>query len=95
MGGYYAAHAERLGFSDEVATIRHAWQSGDRLAAVRAVSDGMIAACTLGSEADTASRRIARLVAEGIQVPVASFPHGCSEAEIAESIDRLAADLLR
>jgi F420-dependent oxidoreductase-like protein len=90
MGTFYASFLERLGFRDEVATIRTAWDAGDRRSAVHAVAREMLDACTLGSSEHAARERIKQLQAEGIRMPVLTFPHGATESEIRQSIEIVA-----
>lgn len=90
MGTFYASLLERLGFREEVATIRALWIVGDHKSAVHAVTQQVLDACTLGSSEHEARERIKQLRAEGIRLPVLTFPYGATESEIRQSVEAIA-----
>jgi F420-dependent oxidoreductase-like protein len=86
MGTFYAEHARRLGFDEAVQSIRSAWSSGARRHAVNLVPTELLAVTTLGTDPAGARERLEDYRRAGITIPVAAFPHGCSESEIARAL---------
>ncbi len=66
----YARAFERAGFADEVAALRAAHHSGDREAAVAAVSDRMVDAIDICGDADHVARAVQAYRDAGVDDPV-------------------------
>ncbi len=66
----YARAFERAGFADEVAALRAAHRSGDREAAVAAVSDRMVDAIDICGDADHVARAVQAYRDAGVDDPV-------------------------
>lgn len=92
MGTFYARFVGRLGFEQEVSEIRGKWQSGDRIGAVRAVPDELLATTTLGSDPETARRRIRQYRGEGVALPILALPDGCTSDQAAATLHALSPD---
>lgn len=90
MGTFYAGFVSRAGLADAAAEIRRRWQAGDRLGAVDAVDQVLLDVCTLGTDAETAQRRLDEYRQEGVGLPVLTPPHGSAVEEITQTIEALA-----
>ena len=58
------------GFGDEAAVIAEAWARGDRDAAARAVSDGLVDAICIAGSAERCRERVEAYHASGIDLPI-------------------------
>lgn len=86
----YATAFERAGFADEVAQLRAARASGDRDAAVAAISERMVDTIDICGDASTVSDAVSAYRAAGVQVPVIMpLPWGEDRRKVIE--DTLAA----
>lgn len=94
MGTFYATYFDRLGFASEAGKVREAWTRGERKRAVQAVTEGLLAACTLGSSVPEVLERLTEFRLHGVTQPVLAFPHGASEDEIEDTLTNLAPDYL-
>jgi hypothetical protein len=89
MGAFYAAFLRRQGFGPDVDRVRALWQAGERLRAVRAVSDDLLASCTLGTTPEEARHRLADYREEGIDLPILAIPHGATWQEADATVQGL------
>ena len=62
------------GFDGEATDIARAWAEGDREAAIRSVSDGMIDATSVAGTADFCRERLEAYRQSGIDLPIISLP---------------------
>jgi probable F420-dependent oxidoreductase len=86
----YAKAFERAGFAEEVAQLRAARASGDRDAAVAAISERMVDSIDICGDARTVSDAVGAYRAAGVQVPVIMpLPWGEDRRKVIE--DTLAA----
>lgn len=90
MGTFYRDALRRRGLAEPVDRIHTLWQTGDHRGAVAAVSDALLAQCTLGSDLDNAASRLHDLRAAGVNLPILTFPHGATAGEISGTIRALA-----
>jgi alkanesulfonate monooxygenase SsuD/methylene tetrahydromethanopterin reductase-like flavin-dependent oxidoreductase (luciferase family) len=90
MGTFYAEMMRGMGFEDDVARVRAAWQQGDRAAAVRSLSDPLLDVCTVAGRPDVARRQLERFRSDGINLPILAPPHGTSSEEAASLVETLA-----
>jgi F420-dependent oxidoreductase-like protein len=90
MGTFYFAFVERMGFAADAQKIRQLWSSGERKLAIRAVPQELLDLCTLGDGAEPARERLQLLREDGIRLPIVTFPHGSTEAEISRTLQTLA-----
>ncbi len=90
MGDYYHRLFSRYGYRDECDRIRGAWRSGDRALAASLVSDDMLDKVAVLGDADECRAKLDAYRAAGADVPVVSFPHGCSPDEAMRTLEALA-----
>jgi probable F420-dependent oxidoreductase len=83
----YAAYHEWLGRGDALREMWHAWASGDRKAAVAAVSDEVIDELFIHGSAEACRAHIQRYVTAGVTTPVlALVPWGISETDALDAL---------
>lgn len=69
MGVFYYQHVSRLGYADEAAAIKRAWDGGGAAAGAAAVPDAMIDAMTLVTDSvDRARERLEEQAAAGVDL---------------------------
>jgi F420-dependent oxidoreductase-like protein len=90
MGTFYYTFVKRMGFAAEAHKVRQLWSSGGRRLAVAAVPQQLLDLCTLGGEAEAARQRLDLLREDGVRLPIVTFPHGSTEAEISHTLNVLA-----
>ena len=90
MGTFYASFLSRMGYAQEVATVRERWTGGDRLGAVAAVPDDLLATATLGTDPGTAAVRLADYRMGGLGLPILALPHGCTVEGARQTVRALA-----
>jgi probable F420-dependent oxidoreductase len=74
---YYRRYFAGIGFETEAEALAHAWERGDRDAAVDAVTEPMIRAVTIYGSAEECRQRLQAYRDAGLQLPViAPFPIG-------------------
>ncbi len=93
MGTFYADFVTRLGYRERADELQRLWKSGDRRAAVRAVSDELLEVCTLGVEEESARMRVAAYRDDGIALPIVAPAHGAIPQQIADTLEALAPGL--
>jgi probable F420-dependent oxidoreductase len=86
---YHRLLAE-AGFADAVATVKAAWDRGDREGAARLVPDALIDAVALAGTPDECRARIERYRASGIALPIVT-PRGGGPDPKARVVDALRA----
>jgi F420-dependent oxidoreductase-like protein len=90
MGTFYFESFSRAGFAEEAEKVRDAWNSRDRELAAAAVSDRMLeSVCVLG-DAQQCRDQMAKFRQAGIDIPIATFPHGTDLEAIQRTIKALA-----
>ncbi|GAC1396872.1 MAG: TIGR04024 family LLM class F420-dependent oxidoreductase [Chloroflexota bacterium] len=90
MGSYYNSMISRSGFPTEAQQIKTLWQVGNRASAAAAVSEKLLSACTVGTEKEHGTQRLADYRSEGIGLPVLTFPHVATRAEVEATLLALA-----
>lgn len=78
MGSFYADMLASHGFTDEVASVKRAWETGQR-AAIAAVSDRLLDATALVGTPDEIVARLREWVSLGLEEPLLSLPQGAPE----------------
>ncbi|HEX6676680.1 MAG TPA: LLM class F420-dependent oxidoreductase [Actinomycetes bacterium] len=83
----YRAFHEWLGRGDQLAPMWHAWESGDRKAALAAIPDEVVDALVVHGPPAACRERIARYVAAGVTTPVlALLPTGGDPTELVRGL---------
>ena len=90
MGTFYFESFSRAGFATEAQAIREAWNSKNRDQAAAAVSDRMLESVTVLGDAQQCRDQMAKFRQAGVDMPVATFPHGTELDAIHRTIDALA-----
>jgi len=90
MGNYYFDSFCRAGFETEATAVRDAWASRDRDQAANAVSDRMLESVVVLGDAQQCQDQIAGFRKTGVDMPVATFPHGMELSAIHRTISALA-----
>ena len=90
MGTFYFESFSRAGFATEAQAIREAWNSKNRDQAAAAVSDRMLESVTVLGDAQQCRDQMAKFRQAGVDLPVATFPHGTELDAIHRTIDALA-----
>ena len=90
MGTFYFESFSRAGFATEAQAIREAWNSKNRDQAAAAVSDRMLESVTVLGDAQQCRDQMAKFRQAGVDLPVATFPHGTELDTIHRTIDALA-----
>lgn len=90
MGSYYHGFVARLGLEEEANMIRSRWEGGRHREAMAAVTEEMLALCTLGTEAGAARERLAEYRADGVSLPILAFPHGSTIEIVQDTLAALA-----
>jgi len=90
MGNYYFDSFSRAGFETEATAVRDAWASRDREQAANAVSDRMLESVVVLGDAQQCRDQIAGFRQAGVDMPVATFPHGMELSAIHRTIAALA-----
>ena len=68
MGDFYREQLTRLGYEDEVRSIRHAWDEGGRAAGTDAVSDALVESIHFAGPVEACAERIAALEEAGVDM---------------------------
>jgi F420-dependent oxidoreductase-like protein len=68
MGDFYREQLIRLGYEDEVRTIRHAWNEGGRVAGTAAVPDALVDSLFFAGPVEACRERLAALEEAGIDM---------------------------
>jgi F420-dependent oxidoreductase-like protein len=89
MGTFYASMLSRLGFQDDVARVRDAWQEGDRISAVKAVPNSLLELCTIAGSGTESARRLRSYRLEGVSLPILAVPRGSAADEVASLVEGL------
>jgi alkanesulfonate monooxygenase SsuD/methylene tetrahydromethanopterin reductase-like flavin-dependent oxidoreductase (luciferase family) len=92
MGTFYFNFVTLLGFDAEAQAIRSAWEAGNRVGAVNAVSDRLLDLCTLGADGEGSRQKLDEYHEQGLHLPILALPHGCTAAEARETMEILAPD---
>jgi F420-dependent oxidoreductase-like protein len=90
MGTFYFESFSRAGFATEAKAVRDAWGSKNRDQAAGAVSDRMLESVTVLGDAQQCRDQMAKFRQAGVDMPVATFPHGTEIDTIHLTIDALA-----
>ncbi|NQW22866.1 MAG: LLM class flavin-dependent oxidoreductase [SAR202 cluster bacterium] len=90
MGNYYFESFSRAGFANEAKAIQEAWGSGDRERAAGAVSDKMIESVAVLGTPEQCRDQLSSFRQAGVDMPIATFPHGTDVAAIHRTIQALA-----
>jgi alkanesulfonate monooxygenase SsuD/methylene tetrahydromethanopterin reductase-like flavin-dependent oxidoreductase (luciferase family) len=68
MGDFYREQLTRLGYEDEVRSIRHAWDEGGRAAGTEAVPDALVESIHFAGPVEACVERIAALEEAGVDM---------------------------
>jgi hypothetical protein len=90
MGTFYYNFVTELGFGEETRAIREAWEAGNRVTAVNAVSDRLLDLCTLGADGPRSRQKLDEYHEQGLHLPILSLPHGTTAAEARDTLEALA-----
>jgi len=90
MGSYYFDSFSRAGFASEAQAVQDAWGSGDRERAAAAVSDRMLESVAVIGTPEQCRSQLAQFRQAGVDLPIATFPHGADVAAILRTIKALA-----
>jgi len=78
MGNYYFDSFSRSGFADEAKAVRKAWASRNRDEAANAITDQMLESVVVLGDPQQCRDQIAKFRQAGVDMPVATFPHGAT-----------------
>ena len=90
MGSYYFDSFSRAGFAGEAQAVREAWSSGNREQAGAAVSDRMLESVAVLGTPEQCRSQLTKFREAGVDLPIATFPHGTSLDAITRTIQALA-----
>ena len=90
MGTFYFESFSRAGFANEAKKVRDAWNSRDRELAAASISDQMVESVAVLGDAQQCRDQMAKFRQAGIDIPVATFPHGADLEAIHRTIKALA-----
>ena len=90
MGTYYFDSFSRAGFANEAKAVRDAWGSPNREQAANAVTDRMLESVAVLGDAQQCRDQMAQFRKAGVDLPVATFPHGTEMATIHRTLEALA-----
>ncbi|PSP73674.1 TIGR04024 family LLM class F420-dependent oxidoreductase [Halobacteriales archaeon QS_3_64_16] len=91
MGDYYRESLARQGHAETAEAITEHWQSGEREAAVAAISDELLDDLAVAGTPDRARKLLSEFGAiEGVDALAVSFPREAGSEEIEATIDALA-----
>ena len=90
MGAFYFESFSRAGFANESKKVRDAWNSRDRELAAAAVSDRMVESVAVLGDAQQCRDQMAKFRQAGMDIPIATFPHGTDLEAIQRTIKALA-----
>lgn len=90
MGSYYFDSFSRAGFAGEAQVVRDAWSSGNRDRAGAAVSDQMLESVAVLGTPGQCRSQLTKFRQAGVDLPIATFPHGTDLAAISRTIEALA-----
>jgi alkanesulfonate monooxygenase SsuD/methylene tetrahydromethanopterin reductase-like flavin-dependent oxidoreductase (luciferase family) len=89
MGTFYASMLSRIGFHDDVARVRDAWQDGDRISAVKVIPDSLLELLTIAGSGPESARRLRSYRLEGVTLPILAVPRGSTADEVASLVGEL------
>ncbi|MDA1128870.1 MAG: LLM class flavin-dependent oxidoreductase [Chloroflexi bacterium] len=90
MGSYYFDSFSRAGFASEAQAVREAWNSRDRERAAAAVSDRMLESVAVLGTPEQCRNQLNQFRQAGVDLPIATFPHGTDVDAIHRTIEALA-----
>jgi F420-dependent oxidoreductase-like protein len=80
---FYNALVSRYGYTDEARRIQDLYLAGDRQAATELVPDSLVDEVSVVGDAATCRRRLAELLAQGVDVPLLAFANLTAEERLA------------
>ena len=86
---FYNALVSRYGYAEEARRIQDLYLGGDKPAATELVPDALVDAVAVVGDAATCRRRLADLIARGVDVPLLTFANLTAEERLA-ALDELA-----
>ena len=90
MGTYYYDLFRRSGFQTEADAVREAWAARERGQAAEAISDNLLNGIAVLGDAPTCRAQLDRFRANGVDMPVITFPHGSALPGILRTVEALA-----
>ena len=90
MGTYYYDLFCRSGFQAEADAVREAWAARERGQAAEAISDDLLDGIAVLGDPSTCRAQLDRFRANGVDMPVITFPHGASMPGIRRTVEALA-----
>jgi F420-dependent oxidoreductase-like protein len=79
---FYNALVSRYGYADEARRIQDLYLGGDRQQATDAVPDELVDRLTVAGDEDTCRARLARILEQGVDVPLLSFANLDAEGRL-------------
>ena len=92
MGGYHLQLFKRYGYVEETRRITEAWANNERDKAASLVSDDMLDSVSIWGDAEDCRRKLEMYRANGADLPVIGFPHGCRLDAALHTLEALAPD---
>ena len=77
MGTYYNELFQRYGYGEEAQRVREAWALNERERAASMFSDDILDKLTIWGDVEECRDKLERYRANGADMPVIGFPHGC------------------
>ena len=77
MGTYYNELFQRYGYGEEAQRVREAWAWNERERAASMFSDDILDKLTIWGDVEECRDKLERYRANGADMPVIGFPHGC------------------
>ena len=90
MGQYYYDLFCRYGYREECDQLRVAWGEGDRAKAAASITDEMVDSITVIGTPRECRDKMARLRANGVDMPIVAFPHGSNRDTMLGTLEALA-----
>lgn len=80
---FYNALVSRYGYAEEAARIQDLYLSGDKAAATELVPDSLVDEVSVAGDPDTCRRRVADMLAAGVDVPLLALANPTAEERLA------------
>ena len=90
MGTYYRDLFKRYGYVEESQRIGEAWARNEREKAASLISDDMLDKITIYGDDEECREKLEKYRSKGADMPIISFPHGCSPDAILHTLEALA-----
>ena len=90
MGSYHLELFKRYGYIEETRRIGEAWARNERGTAASLVSDDMLDKVSIWGDAEDCHQKLERYRANGADLPIIGFPHGCRLDAVLHTLEALA-----